>query len=275
MYKAGFVINREKSVWEPTQLLDWLGISWNFALGTLKIVETRIVKIINTINHIIEADLKVSARVLVSLTGQIISTGLVVGNIHGRIMTRHCVLSTLSKDNWDSVFSLDDYCKEEVYFWKDNMVNIITRYYFVSKAKILVILYIQMPVLPRVEQLLTFTMFLCVTKCGRRARAFKVQREGSCLLLSFHCNHLPQCLKDHTFSGLSAEIVEVGSMKLGLHKMARRIFDICIRSGIHLEVQGIPRTSNQQTDYISRLIDTDDWQITKKMFFFLMAGGGP
>ena len=64
-------------------------------------------------------------------------------------------------------------------------------------------------------------------------------------------------------------------MKLGLHKMARRIFDICIRSGIHLEVQGIPRTSNQQTDYISRLIDTDDWQITKKMFFFLMAGGGP
>ena len=216
-----------------------------------------------------------SARVLVSLTGQIISTGLVVGNIHGRIMTRHCVLSTLSKDNWDSVFRLDDYCKEEVYFWKDNMVNIITRYYFVSKAKILVILYIQMPVLPRVEQLLTFTIFFCVTKCGRRARAFKVQREGSCLLLSFHCNHLPQCLKDRTFSGLSAEFVEVGSMKLGLHKMARGIFDICIRSGIHLEEQWIPRTSNQQTDYISRLTDTDDWQITKKMFFFFMAGGGP
>ena len=164
-----------------------------------------------------------SARVLVSFTGQIISTGLLVGNIHGRIMTRHCVLSTLSKDNWDSVFRLDDYCKEEVYFWKDNMVNIITRYYFVSKAKILVILYIQMPVLPRVKQLLTFTMFLCVTKCGRRARAFKVQREGGCLLLSFHCNHLPQCLKDHKFSGLSAEIIEVGSMKLGLYKMARRI----------------------------------------------------
>ena len=57
--------------------------------------------------------------------------------------------------------------------------------------------------------------------------------------------------------------------------MARRIFDIFIRSGIHLEVQWIPRTSNQQADYISRLIDNDDWQITKKMFFFFMAGGGP
>ena len=50
--------------------------------------------------------------------------------------------------------------------------------------------------------------------------------------------------------------------------MARRIFDIFIRSGIHLEVQWIPRTSNQQADYISRLIDTDDWQITEEFFSF-------
>ena len=36
LYKAGFVINREKSVWEPTQLLDWLGITWNFCTGYFK-----------------------------------------------------------------------------------------------------------------------------------------------------------------------------------------------------------------------------------------------
>ena len=112
MHNGGFVVNEDKSVWEPTQVLDWLGITWNSALGTLKIVERRIVKIINgTIDHIIEADFKVSARELASFTGQIISTGPVVGNI-GRIMTRHCVLSTLCKDNWDSIFHLDDYCKD-------------------------------------------------------------------------------------------------------------------------------------------------------------------
>ena len=112
LYNAGFVVNEDKSVWEPTQVLDWLGITWNSALGTLKIVERRIVKIINgTIDHIIEADFKVSTRELASFTGQIISTGTVVGNI-GRIMTRHCVLSTLCKDNWDSIFHLDDYCKD-------------------------------------------------------------------------------------------------------------------------------------------------------------------
>ena len=63
---ASFVVNEEKSVWEPTQVLDWLGMTWNSALVTLKIVERRIVKIINPIDHIIEADFKVSARELAS-----------------------------------------------------------------------------------------------------------------------------------------------------------------------------------------------------------------
>ena len=82
-------------------------------------------------------------------------------------------------------------------------------------------------------------------------------------------------VKWFTDSQVAAKIVEVGSMKLGLHKMARRIFDICIRSGIHLDAQWIPRTSNQQTVYISRLIDTDDWQITEEFFLFLDDLWGP
>ena len=81
MYSAGFVISEEKSVWEPSQVLDWLGITWNSLLGTLKIVDRRITKITNTIYRIIEADFKISARELASFTGQIVSTAPVVGNI--------------------------------------------------------------------------------------------------------------------------------------------------------------------------------------------------
>ena len=63
---AGFVINEKKSVWEPTQVLDWLGITWNSLLGTLKIVDRRIEKITNTIDRIFEASFKLSARELAS-----------------------------------------------------------------------------------------------------------------------------------------------------------------------------------------------------------------
>ena len=64
-------------------------------------------------------------------------------------------------------------------------------------------------------------------------------------------------------------------MKLDLHRIARSIFSTCIQSGIHLEVQWIPRTLNQQADFISRLIDTDDWQITNEFFLFLDERWGP
>ena len=43
-------------------------------------------------------------------------------------------------------------------------------------------------------------------------------------------------IKWFTDSQVAAKIVKVGSMKLDLHKMARRIFDICIRSGIRSTV---------------------------------------
>ena len=46
-------------------------------------------------------------------------------------MTRHCDMSTLCIDNWDSVFCLDDYCEEELYFWKDNLINLNSRNCFV------------------------------------------------------------------------------------------------------------------------------------------------
>ena len=129
MSSAGFIANDEKSVWEPTQVLDWLGLTWNSILGTLKIVDRRITKILKTIYHIINSNFMVSARSLASFTGQIISTGPVVGNI-GRIMTRHCVMSTLCNDRWDVEFYLDDYCQEELYFWKTNLSNINNRHCF-------------------------------------------------------------------------------------------------------------------------------------------------
>ena len=106
------------------------------------------------------------------------------------------------------------------------MVNINTRYCFVSKDHSYFVYSDASAAGGGV--IIDFNNDLGATKCVRRTREFKVQRGRSCLLLSFHCNHLSQCWKDHTLSGLliAAKIVDVGSMKLVLHKMARRIFDI-------------------------------------------------
>jgi len=76
-------------------------------------------------------------------------------------------------------------------------------------------------------------------------------------------------VKWSTDNQVAARIVKVGSMKLELHSMATRIFDICVQSGIYLDMQWITRTLNHQADYITRLIDIDDWQTTNDLFLSL------
>ena len=50
---AGFVINMEKSVWEPTQLVTWLGIVINTRSFTIKITQKRIEKITKKMQHLL------------------------------------------------------------------------------------------------------------------------------------------------------------------------------------------------------------------------------
>ena len=65
-----------------------------------------------------------------------------------------------------------------------------------------------------------------------------------------------------TDSQTAARIIEVGSMKLDLHGLAIKIFYFCTEHSIRLEMQWIPRTENENANYISRLVEFDDWQIT-------------
>ena len=57
--------------------------------------------------------------------------------------------------------------------------------------------------------------------------------------------------------------------------MACRILNICIQSEIFLDIHWIPRTLNQQADFVSRLLDTDDCQTTYDLFLSPDARWGP
>ena len=82
-------------------------------------------------------------------------------------------------------------------------------------------------------------------------------------------------VKWFTVSQTAARIIEVGSLKLDLHRLAIKIFQFCAEHSIHLDVQCIPRTENEGADYISRLVDFDDWQITPDLFQSLEQLWGP
>ena len=60
-----------------------------------------------------------------------------------------------------------------------------------------------------------------------------------------------------------------GSMRSDLHAIALEIFQFCTNDGIELELQWIPRTEIERADYISRIIDIGDWQISANCFMSL------
>ena len=92
LLSAGFVSHDDKSVWKPCQSILWLGIIWHSDSGAIEISERRVAKIVSTVCSTVDCEFLISARSLASFTGQIFSTGPVVGNV-SRIMTRHCSMS--------------------------------------------------------------------------------------------------------------------------------------------------------------------------------------
>jgi len=275
--KAGFVTNDEKSVWEPCQRLDWLGITWDSARGTIGIVDRRIAKIVATIDSIIESDFVISARRLASFSGQIISTSPVSGNI-SRIMTRHCVMSTLSVQHWDALVNLDQYCIDELKFWRTNLNSLKVRNCFLTH-KPQRFVYSDASATGCGSVITLNEDYIC-HRLWEPSECSKSSTWRELVAIDFSLESFAPILegslvKWFTDSQSAAKIVEVGSMKLDLHRLALKIFQFCAEHSIRLEVQWIPRKENEKADYISRLIDLDDWQITPKLFLRLEELWGP
>ena len=83
------------------------------------------------------------------------------------------------------------------------------------------------------------------------------------------------CVKWHMGNQNVARIIDVGSRKSGLQSEAKRIFEICVHHGISIEAQWVPRSSNEQADYLSRIVDFDDWSVSPHSFRFLDLKWGP
>ena len=64
-------------------------------------------------------------------------------------------------------------------------------------------------------------------------------------------------------------------MNVELHEIALSIFNLCVQNRISLDVQWVPRSANDCADFVSRLIDTDDWSISPSFLAQLSQLWGP
>lgn len=70
-------------------------------------------------------------------------------------------------------------------------------------------------------------------------------------------------------------IITKGSMKGHLQDISCDIYQSCLRHNISLDVEWVPRTQNENADFISRIIDSDDWSVSDYIFSLLNLRWGP
>ena len=109
---AGFVVNSDKCVWDPVQVITWLGIVWDGVQGVISITETRVQKCLAHIDKAL-SDSNLPARGLASLVGKINSMSAVLRNLSS-IMTKHCQISVAAAQDWDTPSPLDRPCIVEL-----------------------------------------------------------------------------------------------------------------------------------------------------------------
>jgi len=269
LQKAGFIPNQDKSIWEPTKALTWLGISIDLNTSSLEISSQRVTSIFNTISYLLDKKY-ISARNLAKLAGKIISTKFILGDIV-QIKTRYIYQTIDNNISWDKNFNIIKFSDtvDEILFWKFNFIKLNKRAiiennipnlfiysdasdtgiasFFNDKGKI----NICYKNLDESEKQKSSTW--------RELEAIRYS------LLSCKNNFKNQSVQWYTDNFACTSIIRKGSNKSHLHKLALDIFNIKVENNILFHIKWLPREENQIADKLSKDIDYDDWYITKDL----------
>ena len=70
-------------------------------------------------------------------------------------------------------------------------------------------------------------------------------------------------------------VLEVGSRKHDLQEEVVKVFNLFVQYEIHLEPSWIPSEQNKYADYLSHIVDHDDWKLNANVFVALDGMHGP
>ena len=282
---AGLVPNVDKLQWLPVQSLDWLGMTWNTKEGFIKITDRRINDTLSCIKVFLDCFPNVSARKIASLAGKIMSLYPVIGNLC-QLKSRYMHYEIIRRVHWDKLYYLSSDSKliEEVFFWKNSVLDLNKRMLFDYS----------------IPQRIVFTdasQLGCgawISECSkvkmvRNWNSIEISksstwRELEAVYLSVRA-FVPflrgRKVKLFTDNKGVVSITEKGSMINELHELSLKIFKYCKENQISLQVQWVPRDQNDKADAFlttrlkSRVVDFDDWGVSRIFFQFIDGLWGP
>ena len=118
---AGFVTNDKKSLWKPTQRLQWLGFVLDLTKGHVEVPSERLVALQTKLESVC-ALRTVCARQLASVVGTIMSMSLAFGPV-SRFMTCSMYMLLESRLSWWSELEITQDARQELKFWRACMAT--------------------------------------------------------------------------------------------------------------------------------------------------------
>ena len=273
---SGFTPNNEKSIWAPAQKLTFLGTVLDYQAGTISMTKRRLSKLKSSLLSCLKHR-EVQTRALASITGQIISMSIAVGNIT-RLLTRQCYTAIEQRNTWDDFIIITPEIHRELIFWLNNIESLHGKP-MRPKSSAVGLVYSD-------ASDTGFGGYM--VQCGRDFVSGPWSPEekstSSTLRELLAVKYVLLSLVD-ILSGLTVKwftdnqnvprIIECGSSKSHLQCEALSIFQVCCAYGISLEMEWIPRSENEKADFLSRIYDPDDWGLSFDAFKQLDEIWGP
>ena len=217
------------------------------------------------------------ARQLASVTGSIISNMLVIGNLC-KLMTKNLHRALDCRAGWESSVILDLPSRKELIFWRENLFRLnsrplsedvrpVTRIAYSDASSLGCAAYLSMDDFP-VAHKNWDPLEMSQSSTWRELHCVYLALQSFALRLSI------SSVKWFTDNQAVPIIVDSGSMKEELHKLSVDIFYVTRDYNIDLDVEWIPRSLNDKADYLSKIVDCDDWKVKDCYFYALTSYWG-
>ena len=278
LLSGGLIPNREKSVWNPVQELNWLGMVWNSSDGTIKAMNHRIDSILTSLEELITSLPNITARKLSVLVGKVISLLPIIGHI-AQLHTSFPSIFIAQQYNWDKLCKLssNSLVIEEIFFWKRNVKDINMCHVFEYELpQVLVytdssgtgcgaVTYTFQGDAGKGLENMKFTNTWSQFERGKSS-TWREMKGVEQAIRAFVPKLKGKCVKIFTDNKGVESGLKKGSMNVELHQLILDINLFCKNMGISLQVPWIPREDNAEADVLSREIDLDDCGVSQDFF---------
>ena len=112
---AGFLVNAQKSHWDPEHKGTWLGFDIDLNKGVIAIPERKIVELLSLLKAA-KNDKILSAKAIASIVGRIIAMGIGIGPV-ARLRIRFLYRLIVNSMSWYERIELDSDALNELQFW--------------------------------------------------------------------------------------------------------------------------------------------------------------